>query len=1199
MEGAVNEIHSGRLDIDRDSFTLKERYERLDGDVLLTGVQAVIRVLVDQLRADRSSGLNTAAFVSGYPGSPLGGFDLALQRMNKDQLNIQHVSGLNEELAATAVWGSQQDHLAPLKDLDGVIGMWYGKTPGLDRCGDVLRHANLHGAGLNGGVVLAVGDDPSSKSSTLPGSCENVLLDLAIPIFSPGNVQEVLELGRFAFELSRATGLYAGLKIVTAVADGFGIAHADSHRQLVTKNQFQIGDSEWSFQQRPKFFIPDTLEMEKELYERRIPAAIQFIAVNNINRIAVSSPADTVGLVASGRTYVELRQALGEIGLNDTELSSRGIRLLQLRVPYPLDPGILDRFARGLTRIIVVEEKRSFIERQIREILYDRRERPTIEGKRDAVGMLLFPQDSDLNADRIRPLLVRVLGITEVVGRQKLHIPVRDDSLERVDAAARGAYFCSGCPHNRSTHDVSGSPIGGGVGCHAMVMLMDRGVTSYTQMGGEGAQWIGRAPFVESPHFVQNIGDGTYFHSGCLVPPFAIAAGVNITFKILYNGVIAMTGGQDPVGQLAISELCSTLLLEGVKQIIIVADDISRYKWPARMWQIPRSVKVWDRSRLDEAEVALSKVKGVTVLVYDQACANELRRLRKRKIVPERAKRVIINEAICEGCGDCGVKSTCLSVHPVDTLLGRKTQIHQASCNTDYSCLDGDCPSFVTVDVRSHADLNVSEIDLPVDIVDPILPPIPSEGYGVFTVGIGGTGLVTLNQILATAAAFDGLHVVGLDQTGLAQKGGPVVSHIKFTETGQNLASGISEQSCDLIIALDMLVANEPKHRARLNSQRTRAIISSSVVATSSMVIDTTQEFGNPEQIINSLRACVLPDGALVVDFVTLSEHVFKDHMPANLIALGAAYQFGALPISQKSIERAITVNGAAVERSLLAFRLGRLVVSDPQLIENRYSASRPGNIDPSPSDGARIQAQALVAEHIPVEANKNLVDFVALLAAELIEYQNHSLAERYVTTLAPLVRRELVVSPGVSTLSRIAALHLFRLMAYKDEYEVARLHLSPKFQVDIGRMVPGNHKKRYLLQPPILKLVGLQRKIRLRPFIAHPAFRVLRAMKIVRATPFDPFGHTKMRKLERLLIEEYCSGIAYATEHLHENNIMLAKRLLESPELIRGFESVKRASVERYRSERDTALAALDIATTCTEHHIHLETVRTTEVSQ
>lgn len=1161
------------MSIDRDSFTLNERYERLDGDVLLTGVQAVVRVLADQLRADRSRGLNTAAFVSGYPGSPLGGFDLALQKMDKSQLNIHHVPGLNEELAATAVWGSQQDHLAPLKDLDGVISMWYGKTPGLDRCGDALRHANLHGAGENGGVVLAVGDDPSSKSSTLPGACENALLDLAIPIFSPGNVQEVIDLGRYAFEMSRATGLYAGLKIVTAVADGFGIARVDSHNQIDTNRIFQVGGTEWSFAQRARFFIPDTLIMEKELYEQRIPAAIQFIAANDINRITVSSSADTVGIVSSGRTYVELRQALHELGLDDRELSSRNVRLLQLGVTYPLEPGIIDRFTCGLTRVVVVEEKRSFIERQIRDLLYDRNERPIIEGKRDIGGMTLFPQDNELTADRIRPLIVRALAFADLSTKQKLHIPVVAESLQRADAASRTPYFCSGCSHNRSTQDVTGSPVGGGVGCHAMVMLMDRGVTSYTQMGGEGAQWIGRAPFVEAPHFVQNIGDGTYFHSGCLVPRFAIDAGVNITFKLLYNGVIAMTGGQDPTGQVPIPELCKTLLLEGVKQVIIIADDMNRYKWPQRLWKIPRVVKVWDRSHLDEAQIVLSKVKGVTALVYDQACANEMRRLRKRKLAPERATRVIINEAVCEGCGDCGAKSTCLSVQPVNTLLGRKTQIHQASCNTDYSCLQGDCPSFVTVDVEPNAEKEVVELDLPVDIPIPTLPTIPVDGYSVFTVGIGGTGLVTLNQILATAAAFDGLHVIGLDQTGLSQKGGPVASHIKITETAETLASSISEQSTDLLIALDMLVANEPQHRARLSPQRTRAVISSSVVATSSMVIDTAQEFGNPEQIIASLGRSIMPNGAFVEDFVALSEYVFRDHMPANLIALGAAYQFGVLPISKESIESAITVNGAAVERGLLAFRMGRLVVADPLFIAKRVSSSRPGRMDPSPSPSAQGQAKALIADQLPIGVGSKLSDFVSLLGAELIDYQNLALAQRYMATLAPLVQRELEVGDDEFTLSRAAALHLFRLMAYKDEYEVARLHLKAKFQSDIGRMVPNNHKKRYLLQPPMMKSLGLNRKIKLSPFFAHPAFHVLRAMKRVRGTPFDPFGRAEMRKLERSLVEDYCQHIATVTAQMTNSNDAAALRVLQSPELIRGFEGVKRASLERYYVERDAAL--------------------------
>lgn len=479
----------------------------------------------------------------------------------------------------------------------------------------------------------------------------------------------------------------------------------------------------------------------------------------------------------------------------------------------------------------------------------------------------------------------------------------------------------------------------------------------------------------------------------------------------------------------------------------------------------------------------------------------------------------------------------------------------------------------------------ISEIDLPVDIANPTLPLIPADGYGVFTVEIGGTGLVTLNQILATAAAVDGLHVIGLDQTGLAQKGGPVVSHIKFTKTAQILASGISEQSSDLIIALDLLVANEPKHRARLNPQRTRAVISSSVVATSSTVIDTAQDFGDTEQIIDSLRNCVMSSGSIVLDFVSLADHVFKDHMPANLIALGAAYQFEVLPISRESIESAIKVNGAAVERSLLAFRLGRLVVADPEMIENRFSASHPGKLDPAPSKSEREQAEILVTEQLPTEVNTELLIFVTLLTAELIDYQNRSLGVRYVTTLVPLMRRELEVASEISGFSRAASglscaatLHLFRIMAYKNEYEVARLHLNPKFQSEIGRMVMGHHKKHYLLQPSILKSLGLKGKIRAWPFLADPTFHVLRAMKVVRDTPLDSFGHADMRKIERSLVKEYCSIIADMTTRLNGDNIEPALRLLESPVLIRGYADVKLAWLERYRLERDAALAAFNL---------------------
>ena len=676
-------------------FDLDAKYRVTDGSVLITGVQALARVLLDQIRADRERGLRIAAFVSGYPGSPLGGFDQILER-NAALLaehDVRWVPGVNEDLAATAVWGSQQDNLAPLKDRDGVIGMWYGKAPGVDRSGDAFRHANLHGVGTNGGVVCAVGDDPQSKSSTLPSASEVALYDAGMPILVPGTPQEVLDLGRHAYELSRYTGCWTGLKIVTSVADGFGSADVAPGRITPVLPELSFGGEPWRYAQRPSFFLPHTIELEAELYERRHAAARAYAAANGLNAVEVD-PADAwLTILSAGRTYREVRQALADLGLaSDAALRDAGIRLVRLGMIYPLEPGIARAAARGVEEILVVEEKRSFVERFLREYLYDQAERPRVVGKRDERDAPLIPADGELNADRLRPLLARRLEQRLATG---LGVTGGRPQLALLPAGpARTAAFCSGCPHSRSTVPGAGSPVGGGVGCHAMVMWLDRGAVSYNQMGGEGAQWIGRAAFTEVPHFVQNVGDGTFFHSGSLAVRAAVSAGVTMTFKVLYNGVVAMTGGQDPAGQLDVPHLCQAMAAEGVARIIVVSEDPSRYR---RSAGLPPGTRVWPRDRLAEAERLLAAVPGVTLLVYDQACAAELRRLRKRGKAPERPQRVVINEAVCEGCGDCGVKSNCLSVHPVDTELGRKTQIDQASCNTDYGCLDGDCPSFVTV----------------------------------------------------------------------------------------------------------------------------------------------------------------------------------------------------------------------------------------------------------------------------------------------------------------------------------------------------------------------------------------------------------------------------------------------------------------------------------------------------------------------
>lgn len=1169
-------------------FSLDDRYTTRDGEILLTGVQGLVRLVIDQLRQDRARSMRTAAFVSGYPGSPLGGFDQALDRAPTGDVEIHHLPGLNEELAATAIWGSQQDNLATLDDRDGVIGLWYGKSPGLDRCGDVLRHANQHGVGQNGGVVLAVGDDPSSKSSTIPGASEAAMFDFGIPAFAPGTVGELLRLGHHGYAMSRYTGLWTGLKITTALADGFAITNVSSQELMIVDPQVEFDGEPWVYKQRPRFFIPDTVELEQELYEKRLPAAEAYAAANGINRITASSPNDRVGIIAAGHTFHELRQALADLGIDDLALSSAGIRLLQLGLVFPLERKIVSRFADGLTDIVVVEEKRAFIEMLLRNSLYGRADAPRIHGKTRADGRRLVPTDSELTADRIAVVLRMILADLTTVATRPAASPGPPSILNHAEqhdtrsvsvaiqltkpaAATRAAAFCSGCPHNRSTVNATDSPSGAGVGCHALVMSMDRGAQTYTQMGGEGAQWIGRAPFVKEPHFVQNIGDGTYFHSGSLAVRFAIAAGVNTTFKLLHNGVVAMTGGQEPVGQLAVPELCAMLLAEQVARIIVIADEPDRYGSRRKgTLHVPKGVTVWGRERLEQAQLILAATPGVTVLLYDQACANELRRLRKRGKAPARPTRVVINEAVCEGCGDCGVKSSCLSVHPVDTPFGRKTQVHQASCNSDYSCLDGDCPSFVTVDTSLSTARPTPTI--PADL-EPLksLPQVGDEGFGVYITGVGGTGVVTMNQILATAAWFDGFIVTGVDQTGLSQKGGPVVSHVKFWKRNTDRSPVVGEGCADTAIVLDLLVAVEAKQLSRLDPTRTRTLACTSVVPTSSMVTDTETSFGEADLMVAALRERSIASGFATLDVAGLCEALFGEHMPANLIALGAAYQMGALPVSALALEQAIEANGVATERNLAAFRAGRLALSDPARLNTLVYPSRAGMISSTTTLEVDDEAARLVGgSAIPLAVRELAVS----RASELIAYQGARLARRYLAIVETIGYMEEAANVGSTALTAAVATYLHKLMTYKDEYEVARLHLLPRFNVELNRLVPGGTKLRYRLHPPVLKAMGVKNKIALPPLIARPLFATLRAMRRTRGTSFDTFGRTAMRRLERELVEEYVNLVTGFT--LTAENLPSATALASLPDRVRGFEGVKMRNVQQYRAAIALGLAAV-----------------------
>jgi len=1178
-------------------FDLDAKYRVTDGGVLITGVQALARVLFDQIRADRSRKLNTAAFVSGYPGSPLGGFDQILERNASllAEYAVRWVPGVNEDLAATAVWGSQQDNLAPLSGCDGVIGMWYGKAPGADRSGDVFRHANLHGVGASGGVICAVGDDPQSKSSTLPGASEVALYDAGMPVLVPGTPQEVLDLGRHGYELSRYTGCWAGLKIVTSVADGFGSADVAPGRVSPVLPELSFDGRPWRFAQRPTFFLPHTLEMEAELYERRHAAARAYAACSGLNAVEVDPPGAWLTILSAGRTYREVRQALADLGLgSDAELRGAGIRLVRLGMIYPLEPGIARIAARGVEEICVVEEKRPFVERFLREYLYDQAERPRVTGKRDERGAPLIPADGELTADRLRPLLARRLGRRLVTVRDvQENDPGPRQKLTIVPATtARTAAFCSGCPHSRSTVPAAGSPVGAGVGCHAMVWWLDRGAVSYSQMGGEGAQWIGRAPFTEVPHYVQNVGDGTFFHSGSLAVRAAVSAGVTMTFKILYNGVVAMTGGQDPAGQLDVPHLCQAMAAEGVARIIVVSEDPSRY---GRSSGLPRGTRVWGRERLAEAERALAAVPGVTVLVYDQACAAELRRMRKRGKAPERPLRVVINEAVCEGCGDCGVKSNCLSVHPVDTELGRKTQIDQASCNTDYGCLDGDCPSFVTVRAPSGRPRGPRRLpELPADVPEPERKAeiVGAGGYGIVATGIGGTGVVMLNQVLATAAFLDGLAVTGLDQTGLSQKAGPVVSHLRLWRDAPGVAAAsnaVGEESADLLLALDLLVAADPRHLVRAAGDRTVTVASTSLVPTAEMVRGAA---GPPDvaALLGAVRERTRPGGLTTVDSVGLATTLFGDGIAANLIALGAAYQAGAVPLAAASITRAIELNGVAVERNLAAFRAGRLAVADPSRLP---APRRTGELRREPAP-ARLGIARELAERRGVAGPA--AGRAVRNAAELIAYQNAGLAARYLDLVAATARAEAAVAAAeaegaagaegaaeaegaagaAGSLTEAVASAFFHLLAYKDEYEVARLHLLPEFGRALADAVPGGHGVRYRLHPPLLRAMGMHRKIAFPAPVIRPAFRVLQAMRHVRGTPADVFGYTAVRRTERRLAAGYEAEIRAVLAGLSAANHATAVQLASLPLDIRGYERIKLAAAERYASEADRLRQAL-----------------------
>jgi indolepyruvate ferredoxin oxidoreductase len=1143
-------------------FTLDAKYRQESGVVFLSGIQALVRLPLDQHRADKRRGLDTATLISGYRGSPLGGLDLTLER-NPQLLrehNVVFISGVNEDLGATAVYGSQLANYFPQPKYDGVLGVWYGKGPGVDRTGDIFKHANFAGIGQHGGVLALGGDDPLSKSSTLPTHSEVAFYDAQFPVLFPGNVQEILDLGRLGFELSRYSGLWVGFKIVTNVADEIGTAEVGLDRVTIVDPGFLYEGKPWRPSQNPLLLPPYGLEMEREIHYGRLEAAKAFAAANGINRVALDTPDAWLGLVAAGKTYYDLREALRELGLDEAALRHHGIRILKLGMLFPMESGIVRHFARGLSEILVVEEKRSFVEMFVRDVLYNEAGHPRVIGKRDEAGRPLVPAHGELDADRIAQIvasrLETRLQLESITARVALLEALRERPAPLT--LARQPYFCSGCPHNRSTHVPEGSMAAAGIGCHGMALSMpERRTMGITHMGGEGAQWVGMAPFTSMPHMFQNLGDGTFFHSGSLAVRQAIAAGTNVTFKILYNSAVAMTGGQDAAGAMPVPETTRMLEAEGVRRIIVMTDEPGKYPSDTRWAQ---GVEVWHRDRLDEAQRLLRELPGVTALIYDQRCAAEKRRLRKRGKLPDPAMRVIINEAVCEGCGDCGVKSNCLSVHPVETEFGRKTQIHQSSCNKDYSCLRGDCPSFVTVvplgPPRKKARKTVT-VDR--ELTEPTLR-VPRDA-NVFMMGIGGTGVVTVNQVLGTAALLDGKHVRGLDQTGLSQKGGPVVSHLKITERAEELANKIAAGSADCYLGYDILVATVPANLDHARSDRTIAVVSTSQVPTGAMVTHTDVPFPEGGGLRASIDRVTRKDENVYLDALGLAERLFGDHMAANMLLLGAAYQAGAIPVSAAAIEQAIGLNAVSVEMNTQAFRAGRLAVLAPEFVADQQE-DRLGAVEVAPPLSAA--ARALIER---AGAEGELWRLLAIRVPELIEYQNERYAAAYVDFVAKVRRAEQGAVTGETRLSEAVARYLFKLMAYKDEYEVARLHLKADLGRRLAEEFPGGVRVQYNLHPPLLRALGVDRKLKFGTWF-DSAFRALAGLKGLRGTALDPFGWATVRRVERALPGEYRALVERMLPGLSPDIYERAVRAARLPDVIRGYEDIKLRNVETFRAE-------------------------------
>jgi indolepyruvate ferredoxin oxidoreductase len=1143
-------LHDVALD---DKFDLsKER-------IYVSGAQAIIRMLLMQRERDRLAGLRTAGFVSGYRGSPLGGFDQQLWKARKQLAasDIVFQPGLNEELAATAVWGSQQTELLGEGRHDGVFAVWYGKGPGVDRSGDVFRHANLAGSSKNGGVLALMGDDHMAESSTVAHATEFLFVDTMIPILNPAGVQELIDYGLYGYALSRFAGTWTAIKCVKDNIESTGSVDASLDRVKIVLPEFDMPPGGLNIRHEL-----DQLGQEARLHEYKRAAAAAFIRANDLNRIVYSGgPKAKIGIVTVGKSYLDVRQALDDIGIDEARANRIGLRLFKVAAPWPLDYEHIRDFAQGLEMIVVVEEKRSLLETQVRENLYGTANQPVVVGKRDERGDWLFPAKAALDPNEIAIALgervLRVIGPAEDIQARVSQLRQFQAMLsDTVDVGSRTPYFCSGCPHNSSTKVPEGSIAGAGIGCHFMSLWMGRSTVGFTQMGGEGAQWIGQSPFSKREHIFQNLGDGTYNHSGALAIRFALGTDANITYKILYNDAVAMTGGQPHEGDLTVDMIARQVRAEGVERIAVVSDEPKKYG-PATVF--PERTTFHHRDDLDAVQRELREVKGVSALIYDQTCAAEKRRRRKRGTFPDPDKRVIINELVCEGCGDCGVKSNCVSVQPVETEFGRKRRIDQSSCNKDFSCVNGFCPSFVTVHGGKlrKAEARAGSDDALAGVPEPKPFELGAQGWSSIIDGIGGTGVVTIGNILGMAAHLEGKGTGLIDMAGLAQKGGAVFSHLRIARSPDDIhAIRVSAGKADLVLGCDLVVSGSKKVLGAVREGRTIFVVNTAEVMPGDFA--RSADFSLPaERIKRAIRKAAGEEHAFFFDATRTATALFGNSVGANMFMLGYACQHGGLPVSVEAIEKAIELNGQAIAMNLAAFRWGRRAAHDPAAV------------------------QALVGKAGPEGLPKadGLDEIVARRADFLAAYQNAAYAQRYRDRIAALRAAENKASPGSTVVSEAAARSLFKLMAIKDEYEVARLYTDGSFKRQLASEFQSFERLEFHLAPPILGRKGSDGKPRKSSFgpWMMTGFRMLAALKGLRGTPLDVFGRTAERRMERRLLAEYEADLALIAGRLSADRIEAAAALASVPQLVRGFGHVKEDNARKAAEERRRLLERLD----------------------